>query len=760
MSEFNIGGFEVIERIGAGGMATVWKARQVTLDRTVAIKILSSQLAADPADVQRFQKEAQAAARLKHPGIVQVYDANVQDGIYYFVMEYVAGYTVGDWLRRKGVLPEKDALLVAECVADALQYAWETAGIIHCDIKPDNVIVDADGSVKVADLGLARTISAMSAEDRAEDIMGTPAYISPEQATGEPDLDFRADIYSLGASLYQLVTGRMMFQNDPEEQVMELQITHTVPDAMDVTPQVSLPLCWLLEKMLAKDKENRYSNWAKVRKDIERVKAGLSPKGHLTEQGHSTMERSRKRTRSSYVRALKPPHKKVPAKPNPVRIVVPLVAAALFAAAAVALLIASRNHANGPSPQPPGGDSHRTVVPPDGNDTPPVTKPPVEGPDEGDAARMFQAAKTWEANNPGKYGEAIRNFTRVARDAGGTRYEAMAEAEVKRLQAELEEKTREVFDGLRKATADLIAHDELGKAADILEDYSGPLAQETRLRRMMMVKAMRRRERELAEGGKVDPALLAAARMRGLVDDVVVELVASGPGAAEDALRQGATTKHLVRRQSEVRDISRVLLDVRAAERAILRTFGDAVGKQLTVDLVTGRRTVTVRGVQGDSVVGVEELPGGRGTREVRFGLDELSAREKLMRLGTGESPSTALVKGLMALRSNAYSHARRYFKKTDCILTERLLLRVTDLEEDIDDAAARDALRDLLYELGIPLGDYDHAQWLAAVRKKGALGEKAIPAIEAYHRRYGRTQFARGAEAILLAAASAGQGS
>ena len=111
MTPPSLSGFEIIEELGTGGMATVWKARQVSLDRIVAIKILASGLSTDPDDVRRFQSEAQAAARLKHPGIVQVYDANVEDGTYYFVMEYVAGYTVGDWIRRKGRLSEKDALL-------------------------------------------------------------------------------------------------------------------------------------------------------------------------------------------------------------------------------------------------------------------------------------------------------------------------------------------------------------------------------------------------------------------------------------------------------------------------------------------------------------------------------------------------------------------------------------------------------------------------------------------------------------------------
>ncbi|MDD4872570.1 MAG: serine/threonine-protein kinase, partial [Kiritimatiellae bacterium] len=210
MSQLQITGFEILECLGQGGMATVWKARQLSLDRIVAIKVLSSRMARDVADIERFLKEAKSAAKLKHSGIIQVYDVNAENNQYYIVMEYVAGYTVGDWLRRKSILSEEDALLVVDSVADALDYAWNKESIIHCDIKPDNIIIDSDGTVKVADLGLARTISAMSTRQEDEYVMGTPAYMSPEQARGDGDLDCRADIYSLGAMLYHLVTGKIL----------------------------------------------------------------------------------------------------------------------------------------------------------------------------------------------------------------------------------------------------------------------------------------------------------------------------------------------------------------------------------------------------------------------------------------------------------------------------------------------------------------------------------------------------------------------
>jgi eukaryotic-like serine/threonine-protein kinase len=211
MDRLSIPGFELIDKIGQGGMATVWKARQLSLDRIVAIKLLASRLASDPTDVERFRTECKSAAMLKHPGIVQVYDAIVHEGMCCLVMEHIAGYSLGDWIRRKAPLSEEDAILVAEHVARALDHAWRSASLIHCDIKPDNIMIDTDGTIKVADLGLAVTIGAMSSMAEADEIMGTPNYMSPEQITGQKTLDCRTDIYSLGATLYQMLTATMLF---------------------------------------------------------------------------------------------------------------------------------------------------------------------------------------------------------------------------------------------------------------------------------------------------------------------------------------------------------------------------------------------------------------------------------------------------------------------------------------------------------------------------------------------------------------------
>ena len=292
---FMLPNFEVLGLLGRGGMASVWKARQISLDRYVAVKILSSSFSTDPEDIRRFRQEARTAAQLKHPGIVQIYDANFSNGVYYFVMELVDGYTMGELLRRKGRVTEEDALIVAESVALALDYAWSHYQMVHCDIKPDNIMVDADGALKVTDLGLCRSVTLAKGENKgdADEILGTPAYMSPEQVYGSENLDCRSDIYELGATLYHMVSGRMLFQGKTDDEMIHCHVDHSQgQDVRDFVPHVSQAFVSLLEKMLAKDPNHRHRDWKLVLADLNRVCQGHPPWPSLLPPLGSSMKKN------------------------------------------------------------------------------------------------------------------------------------------------------------------------------------------------------------------------------------------------------------------------------------------------------------------------------------------------------------------------------------------------------------------------------------------------------------------------------------
>ena len=296
---FQLPNFEMQRLLGRGGMASVWLARQISLDRPVAVKVLAPEFASSPEDVAQFRREARAAAQLKHIGIVEVYDANCINGYYYFVMEFVDGYTMGDLLRRKGQMAMDDALIVLESVALAMDYAWSQFKMVHNDIKPDNIMVDADGTVKVTDLGLCRSLTASRDSvrfraEQADEIFGTPGYMSPEQIYGVRDLDCRSDIYELGATIYHLVTGQMLFNGKTDEEMLHCHVEpQQAPDPRQFQPALTNAFVMMLEKMLVKDRNRRTSDWRKLISDIHRVNRGQPPAPALIAQYGSSLRRDR-----------------------------------------------------------------------------------------------------------------------------------------------------------------------------------------------------------------------------------------------------------------------------------------------------------------------------------------------------------------------------------------------------------------------------------------------------------------------------------
>jgi serine/threonine-protein kinase len=207
----SLGGYELIRKLGEGGMGATYLARQVSMDRLVALKVLKKGLAKKAGFVERFVREAHLAGRLSHANIVQALDVGEAGGFHYLAMDYVEGQTASALIPSGGAMPEAQALDIALQVARALEAAHRQ-GIVHRDVKPENILVTAEGIAKLCDFGLAREAEGESGLTQTGTALGTPHYIAPEQARGEGGVDVRADIYSLGATLYHLVTGRTPFE--------------------------------------------------------------------------------------------------------------------------------------------------------------------------------------------------------------------------------------------------------------------------------------------------------------------------------------------------------------------------------------------------------------------------------------------------------------------------------------------------------------------------------------------------------------------
>lgn len=283
-----LGGFAIREKIGEGGMGVVYRARQTSLDRVVALKILHPRLAADKNYIESFRREAQAAARLLHPNIIPVYDAGEADGLYYYAMEFVHGRTLYRWVQKQGHLAEKTVLDIAYCVAHGLKYAWDKERLIHCDVKPENIMVDSDGQVKICDLGLAKKFG--EAAGVGGHVFGTPQYVSPEQARGNRVMDQRSDIYSLGMSIWYALTGKMPFAGMTPEAMLAQHLRGFLEDPRVFAPNITEHTCLILQKMLAKEMTDRYQSWDAVIHDLDLVRRNKPPQCEKLPDGKSTLK--------------------------------------------------------------------------------------------------------------------------------------------------------------------------------------------------------------------------------------------------------------------------------------------------------------------------------------------------------------------------------------------------------------------------------------------------------------------------------------
>ena len=257
--------YEILSKIGAGGMSDVYKAKDHILSRFVAIKVLKSEFSEDSSFVTKFRAEAQSAAGLEHPNIVNIYDVGSEDGLYYIVMEYVEGITLKTYIEKKGQLSFKESASIAIQVARGIEAA-HNKDIIHRDIKPQNIIISTEGKVKVTDFGIAR---AASANTISADVMGSVHYASPEQARNG-FVDGRSDIYSLGIVMFEMITGRVPFDGDTTVAVALRHLQEDIARPSIYAPDIPISFEKIILKCTQKTPDRRYQNIEELLVDLRR----------------------------------------------------------------------------------------------------------------------------------------------------------------------------------------------------------------------------------------------------------------------------------------------------------------------------------------------------------------------------------------------------------------------------------------------------------------------------------------------------------
>ena len=376
-----VGKYELHEKLGEGGMGIVYKAQQRSMAREVALKILSPKYGQKTKWVDQFIGEARAAGKLNHQNIIQVHDVGTENDIHFFSMEFVDGPTCMQMLKGHGQLEVEPALEITRQVARALDYA-HSHRLIHQDIKPDNIMVGSNEVVKLADLGISKTFDEIAAEEGPKKIMGTPHYMAPESALGKK-IDHRVDLYSLGATLFHFLSGKTVFHGTTPTDVLKAHVMEPIPSLKGLNPLVPQDVVTLVEKMLAKNPDERYQTAKDIENEIDRILAG---KGFSKDRAGSETVLLRR-----YAQGVKPgssePADLTPEESGQVDIPQPksrlprtLVALLVVAALVAALVIALRS----PSTQA-GAVPEATPVTPQAT---PVSEQPVApvGPDMGKVA--------------------------------------------------------------------------------------------------------------------------------------------------------------------------------------------------------------------------------------------------------------------------------------------------------------------------------------------------------------------------------------
>jgi len=274
------GNCSILGELGRGGMAIVYKADELSLNRVVALKVLSPKISDDETMIKRFHREAQAVAKLSHPNIVHIYAIGEEEGIHYFTMEYIKGRTLRQVLKEQKAIPLGKALVFVIQAAEALGEAHK-AGLVHRDVKPSNIMLDPAERIKVADFGLARLMDASSKLTVDGSFLGTPHYMSPEQCEGQP-VDRRSDIYSLGVTFYEILTGKPPVEGGSPGSIIAKVIEGKLRPIREIDPTVPKEVAAVITKMLAKDVSKRY-------RDMDEVIAALQPLGALCDEEDATM---------------------------------------------------------------------------------------------------------------------------------------------------------------------------------------------------------------------------------------------------------------------------------------------------------------------------------------------------------------------------------------------------------------------------------------------------------------------------------------
>jgi len=691
-----IGPYLVESKLGTGGMGEVWLAHHGRMDRHVALKVLSRELTRDRSYVQQFTREVQTTAQLDHPNIVTAFDAGEHNGIHYLATGFVDGEELETRLARENKLPEHEALRIAKDVAEALCYAWKKCSLVHRDIKPDNIMLTSDGEVKLMDMGISKSHDQATGVTAAGYFVGTPQYMSPEQAFSEDPLDYRSDIYSLGATLFHCLTGSPPFDGEKTITILTKHATEPLPSPRKLNPNVSKEASALLNVMMAKEKEGRHSSWESLIRDIERVASGQMPLALAVPSGKKSLVIRGKRTTPAKSTTQQLPLRQTgriqisKGDTGQIRSARRFAAGELETRGVRTTTVRGRRHTTRRTVSSTSGRGSSLLIPAlvafslfvvglivvvafvvsgtpsdkrtESSRTTEGQNPRASEANEDRGAEAWRYAVDFAKNNPRNPAQILRNFELVQIRFRGTRYEMMAATEISRLKQKKAEVRTLAIDNvmaqLRKRTAVLLVKNEFAAAARVYSSYSGELADETATQREEKAAEYKRLA---SEAGK------ARKSVEELTENKIKETLNNVASAVLDGETVNAIHKCEIflnnasvnGNKEQIAQVAAALNELAMVDKKVIDGFRKDIGKTIELTIGGKRTKLKVMDVAG-GVVRVRQQTNKAGWLTRKITVEQLSTRERCRRIHGKLSPEVyALYTGGLAYKADRFAKGK-----------------------------------------------------------------------------------------------------
>jgi serine/threonine protein kinase len=772
-----LGGFRIQRLLGSGGMGDVFLAIQVTMQRKVALKILPETLTADRESLEEFLHEVRMTARLEHPNIVTAFEAGEADGRYYLATSFVDGQDLEQIVREHGPFAEARAVEITSTIATALRYAWTKEHILHRDVKPANVMLDADGEVKVLDLGIARSQFEGDADGGL--VMGTPDYMSPEQASGASEIDCRSDMYSLGALLYHLVTGSPPFPGGDAMSTMQAHVSDTPMPPEERNAELSQRCSQLITRTMAKVPANRYRDWDEL---LEALEAYNKPEDEEPAKADAPP-----RPREKRARGRRPASEKAKVggeKAKAGGAAKPAGARPAGAKPAGAGKTSSRSSSHTRRPRSKGRRSNGASRPPAAvspsqiaaarqrspvpvalivfivvtiagvlymvsRQSPPASVPPKRPPQQQTTSiedREYQQLQQYAEANPDQIDEQLRRWAVFLRSHPASRRRNEVQSSINQL------KQRRALRDISAQAAKHADAQRFREAAEILTGYSGPYAAEIQPQCQALA-------RKYAQQAQQMDKLHEEARQQAL-DAIATRLLRQDFSGVATQIARFRKTASYRTGGPELREAVALAENALKLPAHVLRGFTPQIGRDIEIALKSGRQRIKLVRVGDDRIDARRILEHVQAPVSYRYA--EFAASEKLKRLGSGATPGFLIMRGIVAREFGRDDKAREFFREARNELGKALLRALDNPQAQLpspeeEAVAARDQL---LQELDLDWEDLRFAEPASLKRELSGRERQLKQRLESYRKRFGKTRtgaaFLRAIAPVLAAASPA----